>query len=130
MIASYKILLPIDKAHADAVDRGITIKTIPVRDKLIEVDVVVIITNASNDFSIVVSVLYFLYFFFDLLLFSLKYVINSLMLLIWLIKLFTSFSFFLIVFLDLYFLIVVLMGIIYLFLWSFYYIKTYTNLLK
>ena len=130
MIASYKILLPIDKAHADAVDRGITIKTIPVRDKLIEVDVVVIITNASNDFSIVVSVLYFLYFFFDLLLFSLKYVINSLMLLIWLIKLFTSFSFFLIVFLDLYFLIVVLMGLIYLFLWSFYYIKTYTNLLK
>ena len=38
------------------------------------------------------------------------------MLLIWLLKLLTSFNFFLIGFRDLYFLIVVLMGIIYLFL--------------
>ena len=53
-----------DKAHADAVDIGITIKPIPVRDSVIELDVVTII-NVSNDFSIVVIVLYFLYFFFD-----------------------------------------------------------------
>ena len=48
-----------DKAHADAVDIGITIKPIPVRDSVIELDVVAIITIVSNDLSIVVSVLYF-----------------------------------------------------------------------
>ena len=53
-----------DKAHADAVDIGITIKPIPVRDSIIELDVVAIITIVSNDLSIVVSVLYFLYLFF------------------------------------------------------------------
>ena len=45
MIASYKTFLPIDKAHADAVDLGITMKPIPVRVNVIEVDVVAIITN-------------------------------------------------------------------------------------
>ena len=72
MIISYSTLLPIDKPHVVAVDIGITIKPIPVRDKVIELDVVAIITNVSKDFSIVVIVLYFLYFFYDLLFLSLK----------------------------------------------------------
>ena len=63
MNISYSTLLPIDKPHAVAVDIGITINPIPVRDKVITLDVVAIITNVSNDFSIVVIVLYFLYFF-------------------------------------------------------------------
>ena len=62
-ITSCNTLLPIDKAHADVVDIGITIKTIPVRDKLIELDVVTIVTEVSNDFDIVVTVLYYLYLF-------------------------------------------------------------------
>ena len=94
MITSYKSLLPIDKAHADAVDIGITIKPIPVRDNVIEIDIVAIITNVSNDFNIVVIVLYFLYFFLDLLFLSLKYVIVSLMLLIWFLKLLALILFF------------------------------------
>ena len=57
MITSYNTLLPIDKTEADAVDIGITIKPIPVRDKEKELGVVVVITNVSNDFSIVVIVL-------------------------------------------------------------------------
>ena len=64
MIISYSTLLPIDKPHAVAFDIGITINPIPLRDKVIELEVVAIITNVSNDFSIVVIVLYFLYFFF------------------------------------------------------------------
>ena len=63
MIISFSTLLPIDKAHADTVDIGITIEPIPVRLKVIELDVVAIITNVSNVFSIVVTVLYFLYIF-------------------------------------------------------------------
>ena len=59
MIISYSTLLPIDKPHAVAVHIGITINPIPVRDKVIELEVVAIITNVSNDFSIVVIVLYF-----------------------------------------------------------------------
>ena len=59
MIISYSTLLPVDKPHAVAVDIGIAINTIPVRDNVIELDVVAIITNVSNDFSIVVIVLYF-----------------------------------------------------------------------
>ena len=51
-----------DKAHADAVDIGITIKPIPVRDSVIELDVVAIITNVSNDFSIVVIVFFYISF--------------------------------------------------------------------
>ena len=59
IIISLIILLPIDKAHADAVDIGINIKLIPVRGNVIELDVVAIITNVSKDFIIAVSVLYF-----------------------------------------------------------------------
>ena len=62
MIISYSTLLTIDKPHAVAVNIGIT-NPIPVRDKVIELDDVAIITNVSKDFSIVVIVLYFLYFF-------------------------------------------------------------------
>ena len=57
MIISYNTLLPIDNPHAVAVDIGIAIKPIPVRDQVIELDVVAIITNVSNDFNIVVIVL-------------------------------------------------------------------------
>ena len=67
MITSYITLLPIGKAHGDAVDIGITIKLIPVRLNVRELDVVAIITKVSNDSSIVVIVLYFFHFFFDLL---------------------------------------------------------------
>ena len=59
MIISYSTFLPIDKAHADAVDIGLTIKPIPVRERVIELDIVTIITNVSNDFSIVLIVLCF-----------------------------------------------------------------------
>ena len=72
MITSYITLLPIDKAHANAVDIRITIKPIHVTDNVIELDVVVLITIVSSDFSSVVIVSYFLYFFFDLIFFSLK----------------------------------------------------------
>ena len=56
MIISYINLLPIDNPHAVAVEIGITIIPIPVRLKLIELDVVAIITNVSNDLNIVVFV--------------------------------------------------------------------------
>ena len=60
MIISYNTLLIIDNPHAVAVDIGITIKPIPVRLNVIELYVVAIITIVSNDFSVVVIVLYFL----------------------------------------------------------------------
>ena len=66
MIISYLTLLAIDNPHAVAVDIGKAIYPIPVRVKVIELDVVAIITNVSNDFSNVVIVLYFLYFFLNL----------------------------------------------------------------
>ena len=94
LIISYITLLPIDKPHAVAVDIGIAINPIPVRLKVIEIDVMATITNVSNDFNIEVIVTYFLYFFFDLLFLSLKFVIISLMLLIWLLKLLAYFIFF------------------------------------
>ena len=94
MITSFSTLLPIEIADADAVDIGITIKPIPVGLKVTEFDVVAKITNVSNDFSILVIVLYFLYFFFDYMFLSSKYVIISLMLLIELLKLLTSLNFF------------------------------------
>ena len=72
MIIPNIILLPIDNPHAVAIDIGITIKPIPVRLKVMELDVVAILTNVSNDFGNVVVVLYFLYYFFDLLVLSLK----------------------------------------------------------
>ena len=73
MIISYITLLTIDNPHAVAVDIGIAINPIPVRDNVIELDAVAITTKVSNDFSTVVNVLYFLYIFFDLLFLSLKY---------------------------------------------------------
>ena len=54
MIISYNTFLTNDKAHADAVVIGITIKPIPARLNLIEIDVVAKITIVSNDFSVVV----------------------------------------------------------------------------
>ena len=57
MIISYTTLLPIDNPHAVVVDIGVAIKTIPVRHSVLEVDVVTIITNVSNDFNTVVIVL-------------------------------------------------------------------------
>ena len=57
MIISYNTLLQIDNPHAVAVDIGIAINPIPVRDRVIELDVVAILTNVSNYFSIVVIVL-------------------------------------------------------------------------
>ena len=72
MIISYSTLLPIDKAHADAVDIGITIKPIPVRLNVIEIDVLAIVSNVSTLFSIVVIVLNFFYLFFNLLFLSSK----------------------------------------------------------
>ena len=99
MNISFITLLPIDNPHVVAVHIGIATKPIPVKHKVIEPDVVAIFTNVSNDFSIVVIVLCFLYFFFDLLFLSLNYVTIFLMLLLWLLKLLTSF-FFLIFFQD------------------------------
>ena len=63
MIISYSTLIPIDNAQADAVDIGITIKPIPVRDNVIELDILAVIIIVSFDFSIVVNVLYFFHFF-------------------------------------------------------------------
>ena len=63
MIISYITLLLNDNPQVDAVVIGVTIKPIPVRLKRIELDVLAIIAKVSNDFNIVVSVLYFLYFF-------------------------------------------------------------------
>ena len=62
MILSYITLLPIDNPHVVAVIIGIAIKPIPVRLKVIELDVVATITMLSKNFNIVVKVLYFLCF--------------------------------------------------------------------
>ena len=82
MIIICTTLLSNDNPHADAVAFGFTIKPISVRNKVIELDVVAVITKISIDFIIIVNVLYSLYFFLDLLFLSLKYVIIPLMLLI------------------------------------------------
>ena len=63
MIISYSSFLPIDDPHAVAVDIGMANNPISVRDNVIELDVVTIITNVSNDFSTAVIVLYFLKIF-------------------------------------------------------------------
>ena len=65
MIISYNTLLPIDSPHFIAVDTGIAIKPIPVSLNVIEIDVVAIIIIVSNDFDIVINVLYFLYLFYE-----------------------------------------------------------------
>ena len=112
MIDSYIHLIPNDIEQTDAVAFGITIKPILARDSVIELDVVATKTNVSNDFNIVVSASYFLYFFLDLWFLSLKYVIISLILLIWLLKQLASFNFFLVFVQDQCFQ-VVQMGIVY-----------------
>ena len=59
MIISYSTLLLIVNPQAKEVDTVIAIKTIPVSNNLIELDVVARITIVTNDFSIVVFVLFF-----------------------------------------------------------------------
>ena len=71
-----------------------TINPTPIKDDVIELDVVVIITIVTIDFVIVNNPLHFFDFFFALWFLSLKYVIISLILLIELLKLLTSFNFF------------------------------------
>ena len=87
-------LLPKDREQAIPADFGNIIKPTPVTDRVIEVDVAPMITILSTDSNIVFRVLYFFYPFFDLFVLSFKYKIISLMLLIRLLKLFTSFFFF------------------------------------
>ena len=57
MNISYFTLLPIDNPRDVAVETGVAVNPIPVRLNVKELDVVSIITNKSNDFNIVVSVL-------------------------------------------------------------------------
>ena len=87
-------LLPNDKLQAIPADIGKIIKPTPVPDKIIEGDVAVMITIESTDSNTVVVVLNFFDLFSDLLFLSLKYVIVFSMLIICLLKLLTSFSFF------------------------------------
>ena len=61
MIIAYNTLLPIDNPHAVAVDIGIAINPILVRDNVKELDFVAIITNVSFDFNIVL-----VFYFFDI----------------------------------------------------------------
>ena len=67
MIISFITSLPIDKAHAVAVDIGIANNPIPVRLNEMKVDVVAITTNVPIGFKIVFLVFYFICLFFDLL---------------------------------------------------------------
>ena len=91
-------MLPTDRVHAIPGDIGRIIKQTQIIDKLIEVDVAPIITIVSTDSKLVLSFIIFIYFF-ELWFLSLKYEIISLMLLVCLLKLLTTFNFFLIVFL-------------------------------
>ena len=72
MIISYFTLLLSVIPQTTEIDIGIAIKPIPVRLNVVELDFVPIKRTLSIDFSIVVIVLCFLYFFFDLLFLSLK----------------------------------------------------------
>ena len=93
MINLCNTLLLIDRTHALPAVIGNIFKPLPVIDKIIEADVAPILTIQSTDSIDVLRDLYFLYFFFDLCCLFLNYVIISLQLLIWLLKLFTSFVF-------------------------------------
>ena len=86
--------IQIDNPHDIPVNIGITIKPILVRINVIELAVVAIITILSNDFTIIIIIWYFLYFFLDVLFLSLKYVHIFFMSLLWVLKLLTSFNFF------------------------------------
>ena len=92
MINLCNTLLLNDRVKAIPAHIGKIIKPTPVTDKVIEVDVAPMITFESADSNIVLRVSRFLYFFFDLWFLSLKYVIISLMLLMWQLKLLTSFN--------------------------------------
>ena len=72
MINLCNILLPAYKPHAVPADIGKIFKPIPVFDKVIKVDVALVITIQSTDSNIVFGGLYYLYFFFDLLFLSLR----------------------------------------------------------
>ena len=74
---SYNTLSLIVNPHALELDIGIAINSIPVRDNVIDLDVVAKLKNVSNDFKFVFRVFYILQIFLDLLFFSLKYVIIS-----------------------------------------------------
>ena len=63
IIISFSTLLPIDNPHAVAVDNGFATKPISVSGNVLEPDVVAVITNVSNDFSIVVKDFYFFLLF-------------------------------------------------------------------
>ena len=60
MAFSYFTLFLTVDPHALPVDIGITITPNPVRDNVTELHLVAIITNALNDFNIVVNILHFL----------------------------------------------------------------------
>ena len=92
MINLCNTLLPNGRVQAIPTDFGKTIKSTPVIDKVIEIDVTPMITILSTDSNIVLREFHILNIFFDLLFLCLKYVIISLMLLIWLLKLLTSFN--------------------------------------
>ena len=95
MINLCNILLPKDIPKTIPADIGKTIKPIPVIDRNIEVDVAAMITMLIQ---ILILCLKFYKFYISFLIYGfclLKYVIISLMLLIWLLKLLTSFIFFL-----------------------------------
>ena len=64
MIISFITSIPNDHPYAVTVDIGIAVNPIPVKLNVIEINVVAIITNVSNDFSFVVNVLQFLYLYF------------------------------------------------------------------
>ena len=83
MIILCNFLLPNDRVHAIPADIGTTIKPKPVTDSCTDIVVEPIITTVSTECSIEVSVLYFLYLFFDSEFSSLKSATIPLMLLIW-----------------------------------------------
>ena len=58
MIISYSTFFPIDSPHAVAVDDSIAIKPYPVRESVIELDVVARKANVTKDFNIVVNVFF------------------------------------------------------------------------
>ena len=88
-------MLPNDRVQAIPADIGEKVKSITVIDKVIDVDVAPIITSVSTDSNIVFKVLWFLYLSYYLRFLSLRYVMVSLRLLMWLLKLLTLFIFFL-----------------------------------
>ena len=86
-------LLPNDRVQAIPADIAKIIKPTPVIDRDIEVQVAAMTMIESTSSNTMFRVLNFLYIFLDLLFLSLKYVIISVRLLMWLLKLLTSFNF-------------------------------------